>query len=75
VSDLIGLSRQVTVLAFQYGAGLTELVTPTNGAVVAVAAASGVKFGDWLSFAMPIYLLMMVFGAAAIAAAIVMGLT
>jgi len=70
VSDLIGLSRQVTVLAFQYGAGLTELVTPTNGAVVAVAAASGVKFGDWLSFAVPIYLLMLVFSALAIGVAI-----
>jgi len=70
VSDLIGLSRQVTVLAFQYGAGLTELVTPTNGAIVAVAAASGVKFGDWLSFAVPIYLLMLVFSALAVALAI-----
>jgi len=75
VSDLIGLSRQVTVLAFQYGAGLTELVTPTNGAVVAVAAASGVKFGDWLTFAVPIYLLMMAFAAIAIGIAILMGLS
>lgn len=75
VSDLIGLSRQVTVLAFQYGAGLTELVTPTNGAVVAVAAASGVKFGDWLSFAVPIYLLMLAFAAIAIGAAILIGLS
>ncbi|HEX6463467.1 MAG TPA: hypothetical protein VFZ98_03395, partial [Vicinamibacterales bacterium] len=74
VSDLIGLSRQVTVLAFQYGAGLTELVTPTNGAVVAVAAASGVKFGDWLSFAVPIYLLMLVFAAIATGTAILIGL-
>jgi uncharacterized ion transporter superfamily protein YfcC len=74
VSDLIGLSRQVTVLAFQYGAGLTELVTPTNGAIVAVAAASGVKFGDWLSFAVPIYLLMLAFSALAIGAAILVNL-
>ena len=74
VSDLIGLSRQVTVLAFQYGAGLTELVTPTNGAIVAVAAASGVKFGDWLSFAVPIYLLMLLFSALAIGAAILVHL-
>ncbi len=74
VSDLIGLSRQVTVLAFQYGAGLTELVTPTNGAIVAVAAASGVKFGDWLSFAVPIYLLMLAFSALAIGVAILVNL-
>lgn len=75
VSDLIGLSRQVTVLAFQYGAGLTELVTPTNGAIVAVAAASGVKFGDWLTFAVPMYLVLLVFSAAAIAVAIFVGIT
>jgi uncharacterized ion transporter superfamily protein YfcC len=75
VSDLIGLSRQVTVLAFQYGAGLTELVTPTNGAIVAVAAASGVKFGDWLTFVVPIYLLMLAFGALAIGVGILVGLS
>jgi uncharacterized ion transporter superfamily protein YfcC len=70
ISDLIGLSRQVTVLAFQYGAGLTEFVTPTNGAIVAVAAASGVKFADWLAYALPIYVLLLVFSAFAIAAAV-----
>ena len=75
VSDLIGLSRQVTVLAFQYGAGLTEFVTPTNGAIVGVVAASRVTFGDWLSFALPIYGLLLVFSAVAIAAAIAIGLT
>ena len=46
VSDVIGLSRQVAVLAYQYGAGLTELVTPTNGAIV--AGGSRRQFGDWL---------------------------
>src|SRR5262249_23765361 len=74
VSDLIGLSRQVTVLAFQYGAGLTELVTPPNGAIAVVAGASGVRFGDWLSFAGPISLLRLAFSALAIAAAIVIRL-
>ena len=54
MSDLIGLSRQVVVLAYQYGAGLTELLTPTNGALMAVTAAAGVKYGDWLKFAVPL---------------------
>jgi uncharacterized ion transporter superfamily protein YfcC len=73
VSDVIGLSRQVTVLAFQYGAGLTEFVTPTNGAIVGVVAASRVKFSDWLSFAIPIYLLLLLFSAIAIAIAVLVG--
>ena len=34
LSDLLHISRQVTVLAYQYGAGLCELLTPTNGALM-----------------------------------------
>jgi uncharacterized ion transporter superfamily protein YfcC len=70
MSDLIGLSRQVVVLAYQYGAGLTDLITPTNGALMAVTAAAGVKYGDWLTFAVPVYLALLVLGGLAIVAAI-----
>jgi uncharacterized ion transporter superfamily protein YfcC len=70
MSDLIGLSRQVVVLAYQYGAGLTDLVTPTNGALMAVTAAAGVKYGDWLAFAVPIYLGLLALGAVALVVAI-----
>jgi uncharacterized ion transporter superfamily protein YfcC len=51
LSDLLGVSRQVTVLAFQTGAGLTELLTPTNGALMAVLLAAGVPYQKWLRFA------------------------
>jgi uncharacterized ion transporter superfamily protein YfcC len=51
LSDLVGLSRQVTVLAYQTGAGLTELLTPTNGALMAVLLSAGVSYGRWVRFA------------------------
>lgn len=70
MADLIGLSRQVVVLAFQYGAGLTELLTPTNGALMAVTAAAGVKFGDWLKFAVPLFTMLLALSAMAIVVAI-----
>src|ERR1700694_444773 len=54
LSDLIGLSRQVTVLAYQYGAGLCEIVTPTNGALMAMLAAAGVRYEEWLTFVVPL---------------------
>jgi uncharacterized ion transporter superfamily protein YfcC len=73
MSDLIGLGRQVTVLAYQYGAGLTDLITPTNGTLMAVTAASGVKYEDWLRFAVPMYLLLLALGGLAIVAAIAIG--
>jgi uncharacterized ion transporter superfamily protein YfcC len=74
MADLIGLSRQVVVLAYQCGAGLMELVTPTNGALMAVTAAAGVKFGDWLKFAIPLLAALLMLGGVAIATAIALGL-
>jgi uncharacterized ion transporter superfamily protein YfcC len=74
MSDLIGLSRQVVVLAFQYGAGLAELVTPTNGALMAVTAAAGVKYGDWLAFVAPLFTALLGLGALAIVVAIAIGI-
>jgi uncharacterized ion transporter superfamily protein YfcC len=73
VSDLLGLSRQVTVLAYQYGAGLCELLTPTNGALMAIVAAAGVPFNNWLKFAAPLIGLLMALGALAIVAGIALG--
>jgi len=70
MSDLIGLSRQVVVLAYQYGAGLTELLTPTNGALMAVTAAAGVKYSDWLKFAIPLFAALLALSAVALVVAI-----
>jgi uncharacterized ion transporter superfamily protein YfcC len=67
LSDLIGLSRQVTVLAYQYGAGLCEIITPTNGALMAMLAAAGVRYEDWLRFVVPIWSLLMLLGAIGVA--------
>ena len=50
VSDLLGFSRDAAVLAYQTGAGLAELVTPTNGALMAVLLAAGVPYQRWLRF-------------------------
>jgi uncharacterized ion transporter superfamily protein YfcC len=51
LSDIVGISRQTTVLAYQIGAGLTELLTPTNGSMMAILLAAGVPFGRWFRFA------------------------
>src|SRR2546430_8990213 len=56
LADLRGLSRQVTVRAYQYGGGLCELFTPTNGALLAILAAAQVRYEDWLRFALPLLL-------------------
>ncbi|MFN1834760.1 YfcC family protein [Balneola sp. MJW-20] len=50
LSDLIGMSRQVMILCYQYGGMLTDMITPTNGALLAVLAASGVGYNSWVKF-------------------------
>jgi uncharacterized ion transporter superfamily protein YfcC len=73
LSDLIGLSRQVTVLAYQYAAGLGDLVTPTNGALMAMLAACGVRFDQWLRFAGRLYALLLALGVVGVVLGIVVG--
>jgi len=70
LSDLLEISRQVTVLAYQYGAGLCDLVTPTNGALMAILAAAGVRYEDWIKFTGPLYLGLIALGAVSIAVGI-----
>jgi uncharacterized ion transporter superfamily protein YfcC len=73
LSDLIGLSRQVTVLAYQYGAGLCELVTPTNGALMAMLVATGVRFDVWIRFVLPIVAALAALAVLAIGTGIALG--
>jgi uncharacterized ion transporter superfamily protein YfcC len=74
LSDLLGLPRQVTVLAYQYGAGLCELITPTNGALMAMLAAAGVRYEQWLRFVLPLYGVLVVLALGALAVAVALGL-
>ncbi len=60
LSDLIGLSRQTCVLAYQYGAVMADMFVPTNGALMAVLAISGIKYDKWLKFILkPTFLLLL----------------
>ncbi len=74
LSDLLGMSRQVTVLAYQYGAGLCELLTPTNGALMAILASAGVRYEDWIRHVIPLYLGLVALGLVAIGVALGVGL-
>jgi uncharacterized ion transporter superfamily protein YfcC len=52
VADLLGFSREVVVLTYQTGAGLMEMISPTNGAMMAILLAAGVSLQRWLRFAL-----------------------
>jgi uncharacterized ion transporter superfamily protein YfcC len=74
LADLVGMSRQVAVLAYQTGAGLMELLTPTNGALLAVLLAADVPFQRWLKFALGGWVLATLVGVGGILVAVAVGL-
>ena len=67
--DLLGISRDAAVIAYQTGAGLTDMITPTNGALLAMLLAADVTYGRWLKFVIPGSLLVALVGLAGIALA------
>ena len=73
LSDLLGIARQATVLAYQTGAGLTEMLTPTNGGLMAVLLAASVPYSRWIRFAAVGVLLALAVGIAAIIAVLSTG--
>jgi len=73
LSDLIGISRQVCVLAYQYGAVMMDLLIPTNGALMAVIAIAGISFDNWFKFAFKFCLVIFAVASVAIVIAIYSG--
>ena len=47
-ADLINVSRQTTVLAFQFGDGFTNMLTPTSGVLIGVLGMARIPYGTWL---------------------------
>ena len=49
-ADLINISRQTTVLAFQFGDGFTNMLTPTSGVLIGVLGIARIPYGTWLKW-------------------------
>jgi uncharacterized ion transporter superfamily protein YfcC len=69
LADLLGFSRDVAVLAYQLGGPTMDMITPTNGALLAMILTAGVPYPRWLRFALPGTLLVALVGLIAIAVA------
>ncbi|MEN1785349.1 MAG: TIGR00366 family protein, partial [Bacteroidota bacterium] len=58
LGESLGLSRQITILAFQVGDGLSNLINPTLGGLVAMLSMCRVPIDRWIRFIFPILLLL-----------------
>lgn len=66
LADLLGISRDAAVIAYQTGAGLMDMLTPTSGALLAILLTAKVDYWRWLRFAIPGALLVALVGVAGI---------
>ena len=49
-ADLIEVSRQTTVLAFQFGDGFTNMITPTSGVLIGCLGIAKIPYGVWVKW-------------------------
>jgi uncharacterized ion transporter superfamily protein YfcC len=61
-SDVIGLSRQATVMAFQFGDGFTNMITPTSGVLIGVLGIARIPYEKWVKWVWPLILTMVIIG-------------
>ena len=60
LADLIGLTRQTAVLAFQFGDAFTNIISPTSGYFMAALAMSKIPWTKWCKFFLPLFLVWVV---------------
>ncbi|MFE5322400.1 YfcC family protein [Paenibacillus sp. NPDC056579] len=63
LSDLLGVTRQTAVLAFQLGDGFTNMILPTSSALMGSLAVSGIAYQKWVRFFWPLMAAWLVAGA------------
>ena len=62
-SDLIGVSRQATVMAFQFGDGFTNMITPTSGVLIGVLGVAKIPYEKWVKWITPFMIVLIILGA------------
>ena len=61
-SDMIGVSRQATVLAFQFGDGFTNMITPCSGVLMAVLSVARIPYEKWFKWVWKFILVLILLG-------------
>ena len=55
LADIVGITRQTAVLAYQLGDGFTHVLFPTSGYFMAALVIAGVPYQKWLRFFLPLF--------------------
>lgn len=63
IADIIGITKQTTVLAFNFGDGLSNYILPTSSALMGFIAMVGISYSNWMKFMWKLFLIWIVVGA------------
>ena len=61
-SDLIGVCRQATVMAFQFGDGFTNMITPTSGVLIGALGVAKIPYQKWVKWVWKFILMLIILG-------------
>lgn len=73
IADLTGVSRQVAVLAYQFGDGFTNMVVPTNAVLMGIIGIAGIPYDKWFKFIIPLMIKFWILGSLALMTAVWIG--
>lgn len=61
LSDVLGVSRQTAVLAYQFGDGITNFIIPTSGVTMGILEIAKVPYNTWLKWILPLMVILFLF--------------
>lgn len=73
IADIAGISRQTAVLAYQFGDGFSNVISPTSGYFMASIAIAGVKWDKWAKWMLPLFLIWSLLGAILVTISVYIG--
>ncbi len=73
MADLLNISRQTAVLAYQFGDGFTNMVIPTNAILMGILGIAGIPYDRWLRFIGPLMLKLFLASSAILIGAVWLG--
>ena len=63
LADLIGMTRQTAILAFNFGDGFCNYILPTSTALMGIISACNIPYDRWMRFMWKIFVMWLVVGA------------
>jgi len=73
IADLTGISRQIAVLAYQFGDGFTNMIVPTNAVLMGILGIGKIPYDKWFKFIFPLIVKLWILGSIALIIAVLIG--